>query len=507
MNYSHKYKKNILTFAALWIVSFAFIQIVSISTSLLNPYYFHYDSAYFQSVGKQWVAGFLPYRDFFDHKGPLIHLINACAYLTSYPRLSLGVIQAFSLCTTLFVLLKLFKEYMSLKRALLCLAVILAFWSFMFDGGNMTEEYCMPLSVLSLYLEFKWLKKYSESSDDPEYSHPAFLFFIDGLCVGIIFMINMKNAASIIIFDLCIAVLMLKDRKYQDFVKNALAAVAGAICPMILFSVYFAVNDAFYEMIKDAFLFVFSYASSRELTVPAGYMVIFSIPEILLLLTGVWCFYINRKLLGTVAIVWSVTLYAIFYTGFKHYFMSGIPLLAMAVVLIHIRGGGDKERNKVDRLFRVIFWSACFFVLLVAVIYLPRTMNTYSREAVEESKNCVAALQDSVSVIPENERDDVMVYNLDGLPMSFYIINELGMKFNHPYLTEFHMSYDPDLRDYTLNHIKKEKPLWIIIPEESTDPLITGYIKQNYELKAGYPVKMDIKMCKYDSDIQVWHKN
>ena len=39
-----------------------------------------YDSAMFQTIGKYWAQGYLPYVDLFDHKGPLIFFINAVGY-------------------------------------------------------------------------------------------------------------------------------------------------------------------------------------------------------------------------------------------------------------------------------------------------------------------------------------------------------------------------------------------------------------------------------------------
>ncbi len=151
----------------------------------------------------------------------------------------------------------------------------------------MTEEYCLLPAVLSFYLEFNWLYDHSKEYGNKLRSHPAYLFFIDGLCFGAIFMMNMKNAATIVIFDLLLAVVMLIDREYADLFKNILAAACGAFCAVLPFVIYFAMNGALSDMIEDAVIFIFSYASSRGLIVPVTYLIIFSIPEIMLLLAGI----------------------------------------------------------------------------------------------------------------------------------------------------------------------------------------------------------------------------
>ena len=61
-------------------VSAAFLLRFSYSTSFLWPGYCGYDSAIFQTIGKYWAQGSVPYRDLFDHKGPLIFFIDMLGY-------------------------------------------------------------------------------------------------------------------------------------------------------------------------------------------------------------------------------------------------------------------------------------------------------------------------------------------------------------------------------------------------------------------------------------------
>ena len=58
----------------LWVL-FLFLMLFSIAT---NPFAntSSGDSAIFSYVGLRWCEGFVPYRDYFDHKGPMIFLIN-----------------------------------------------------------------------------------------------------------------------------------------------------------------------------------------------------------------------------------------------------------------------------------------------------------------------------------------------------------------------------------------------------------------------------------------------
>ena len=55
-----------------------FVLVASTSTSPLYAGYYAYgenaggDSLQFQTIGKAWLDGSVPYRDTFDHKGPML---------------------------------------------------------------------------------------------------------------------------------------------------------------------------------------------------------------------------------------------------------------------------------------------------------------------------------------------------------------------------------------------------------------------------------------------------
>ena len=79
----------------------AFLLRFSYSTSFLWPGYCGYDSAIFQTIGKYWAEGSVPYRDLFDHKGPLIFFIDMVGYWI-HGRAGILVPQTVSLAASLF---------------------------------------------------------------------------------------------------------------------------------------------------------------------------------------------------------------------------------------------------------------------------------------------------------------------------------------------------------------------------------------------------------------------
>ena len=66
---------QILKYLVLLAVSASFMGVCSLSTTPLLCYSVGQDAAFFQLVGQGMTRGMLPYRDFFDMKGPYLFLI------------------------------------------------------------------------------------------------------------------------------------------------------------------------------------------------------------------------------------------------------------------------------------------------------------------------------------------------------------------------------------------------------------------------------------------------
>lgn len=68
--------KRIFLFGIVSTTAVLFLMLFSYSTSPCFPWSFGWDSAFFQLVGRGMAEGKVPYRDFFDMKGPWLFLIQ-----------------------------------------------------------------------------------------------------------------------------------------------------------------------------------------------------------------------------------------------------------------------------------------------------------------------------------------------------------------------------------------------------------------------------------------------
>ena len=138
MNEKKKVKLSvaILFYLTLFLVSFVFLSVFSYYTSPFTTCDNGYDAAFFRLVGQGMTKGYLPYRDFFDMKGPFLFFIEYLGQILSYGRTGIFLVQWINLFFSLVVISKLFELYQIRNRILqIGLMLSLAYIaSFTFEG-------------------------------------------------------------------------------------------------------------------------------------------------------------------------------------------------------------------------------------------------------------------------------------------------------------------------------------------------------------------------------------
>ena len=102
------------------------------------------DSSIFQYIGERITEGALPYRDVYDHKPPLIFYLDAFG-LALGGRWGIWAIELLSLCAAGLAGLALLRRSFGALPAGLGVAAMLLNLVFVHDGGNLTEEFALPL--------------------------------------------------------------------------------------------------------------------------------------------------------------------------------------------------------------------------------------------------------------------------------------------------------------------------------------------------------------------------
>ena len=166
------------------------LALLPASTS--SPLYatnFWTDSNIYFTIGRGMIHGLVPYRDLFDHKGPLIFMIYAVGALLS-EKSFLGVyfLEVISLALTLLLTYKIVRLHCSSATALLAVPIMAAFTvsCTAFNQGGSAEEFCLPALTFILYAAMRLMDKQVELDRSREQG----LLFGFGLATGWIFMIK-----------------------------------------------------------------------------------------------------------------------------------------------------------------------------------------------------------------------------------------------------------------------------------------------------------------------------
>jgi hypothetical protein len=111
------------------------------------------DNAIFLLMGDKIRQGNLPFRDWYDHKPPLIFYLNALGlWLGQGSRWGVWAVELVSLVAAALCGYAFLKRYFGVLAAALGVSATLLSLSLVFERGNLTEEYALPYTFAAFLL-------------------------------------------------------------------------------------------------------------------------------------------------------------------------------------------------------------------------------------------------------------------------------------------------------------------------------------------------------------------
>ena len=242
--------------------SILFLYLFSYSTS---PRYFFIgvDSIIFQTVGKCWAEGVLPYVGTFENKGPLLFLINALGYMI-YPRYGIMLLQIPFMYFSFLFMWRTVELYWS-RRATLIIFLFMIFWrALFFTEGNRTEEYSMTFLMAATYFFLRYLK------EEKIFLEP-FVGFIYGLGFGACVLLRTTNGLPICCYVLLTTIFLIHAGAFKNIWQNFLSFCAGFVIICLPFVIYFAAHGALYDMLYGTILLNIKHVTGYYSTHAEGY--------------------------------------------------------------------------------------------------------------------------------------------------------------------------------------------------------------------------------------------
>lgn len=194
---------------------------VATTSSPLYATNFWTDTNIYFTIGRGMTQGLMPYRDLFDHKGPLLYMIYALAALISDTGF-MGVfcLEVVSLAAMLFVGYKTVRLYGEERLAVLSvpLTAVVTVACTAFTQGGSAEEFCLPALSLALCAALRRMRV--------EDAHPAWMHALFGAATGWVFLIKYTDCGLFFGLSACLVAWELWNGGWRR--------AAWAVCAMLL---------------------------------------------------------------------------------------------------------------------------------------------------------------------------------------------------------------------------------------------------------------------------------
>lgn len=194
------------------------------------------DSGVFYYIGSAMRRGIVPYRDVFDHKGPLIYFLN---YLGSFWGTRLTGVWLIEIIVSLAALIlagKFLTRYYSKDVALCGIAVYTAIFAFFNMGGNFTETYA------HLFIVYVLLVVVSAAMQDRPFNTAE--SFWSGCCFAAILLLRPNMGVVGLVAAAYFLESFARTKDFKRLCVNTLWVIAGLTIFAFPFIVYLAINKA-----------------------------------------------------------------------------------------------------------------------------------------------------------------------------------------------------------------------------------------------------------------------
>jgi len=336
------------------------------------------DSGVFLYAGQRILAGDVPYRDFWDHKGPAIYYIDALGlligggsewgiWLVEFVALSAAGLVGYGL------LVSAFGETAGFFGSALWMLVL----PFVLSRGNMTEEYALPFQFIALFSFWRGLNQGSRFR----------WYMIAGAALGICMLLRPNGAGLGLAILIGSAAHAWQTRQQREFFVGALGLVSGATLVILPALAYLWIEGAFADFLDAVFRFntfyVVSSFKARFESAVSGLRVLLPSGLSVLALGG-W-FLAGRRVLarptenGRRALLFTawvglpveMLLSSISGRSYVHYYMAWLPVAAVLAGGLVSELARDAKREVVTLLGRSWHMQPALAALLAAAAVLP----------------------------------------------------------------------------------------------------------------------------------------
>lgn len=324
------------------------------------------------------------------------------------------------------------------------------------------------------------MMKYASNTKETA-AHPYVYSLCYGICIGVLAFIRINNAVTICAGVLAIAIYLVYKKIYKNLFINILFGLLGCILVALPIVLYFAWNSALYDMIYATFIYNFQYAGSSGhrsiMQEPIKYITLYMPVFLSLVLITLKVVKKEEKTrlefldVLTYFIVIVNLLCLLIINSYVHYFATYVPVFA----LVLSRYWKFKFKNAKTIILAVCVLANAFF----AAKYVATVI--YNNILTPDCKNQHMNIEKVVSVIPEEERDSVIGYNIHA---RYYMYSDIIPCYKYYTFQKWWSVSDPTIDKEFMAWLENEPPLWVMKHPGERDEKLMTILNKSYELKS-----------------------
>lgn len=419
--------------------------------TFFNRGYSTIDSSVFRYVAYAMTKGQVPYKDIFDHKGPLIYLINYLGYLI-HPKVGVWFFEFITIFVTVVFSYKCAK-LASDNSIFSCISVIISF-SLLYIylcGGNFVEEYAMPFISMATYIFGRYFK---------EHQAKPLQLIVCGMCGGCVLMLRPNMAVIWLVFPIFVVINELVHKNYIKILRYFIWFFIGVMISILPFIIYLTLKDALVDFWNVYIKFNLQYTNNSSFKDFVETVYCFLSPVILLsfLLLLFNIFLLNNNKLFNIAYFISLILSLLFLSisgrTYEHYAMIIVPVCAYPIASLFIHYKNEWFSHIVTTSLTIIYlFSYWLFPSYACLKNVLIGVHTSSDEVVDSV----------VEYIYENttESDEILVVGNDNR-----IYLHSGRLSSSKYSYQYPIAYiSEDIYNDFYNEISIDNPKLIIFNE------------------------------------------
>ena len=418
------------------------------------------DNAIYLTMGTALKNGYVPYTQVFDHKGPMLFILETLPQLftNGYSTFAVFALETLFLWGCLLAIGTIARHFGVAGMA--AQLVFLLFLAPVIDGGNYCEEYSNLFTLLGALLLLKTFDREEKEKEAKAYVLPAFLF---GAAFMVSFLIRANNILPMAGMLAGCAFWLLIKKRFAVVGFCAAGFVLGFVAAAIPVALWLYRQGALSAAIYGAFVHNMMYAETG--TTSRVYMLLhdaygrWAIAMAAMACIGGAAHAYARKnpmfllamVLGAAGAGFSAFISHKFYS---HYLMVSAPLAAVGMAMLC---GALKEKGvRLPAAAMAVLVAACGLVLGGYAVR-ENAERAEQHEIFLELKENTDAL---LAHVPENEHLEILGYRTEP---KWYVAAEAMPYLKYYFLQEILGQADPIVMDEIVEALHTDPPKWLVI--------------------------------------------